>query len=75
MKTTLKINFANPEAARHFALWLCEQGEQDYWLWMEYREGEEDGDITAKGFVYHKGNAFLPDFEIDTQCGRLDDED
>ena len=46
-ETVLQIKFANEAAAAHFALWLCEGGEQDYWDWMEYREREEEGDITA----------------------------
>lgn len=74
MKTTLKIHFANPEAAEHFATWLCESGEQQYWEWMEYREDEEDGDITATSFIYHKQNVFLPGFEINTECGRMSDD-
>jgi hypothetical protein len=53
-KTVISIEFDNKEAADHFASWLCGQGEQDYWLWMEYREeDEEDGDITATSFHYH----------------------
>lgn len=73
--TTLKINFANPEAAHHFALWLCEAGEQDYWEWMRCQESEEDGEITAVSFDYfNNGKKFLQDFEINTNCGRLDAE-
>lgn len=49
----LIIKFPNKEVARHFALWLCESGEQQYWDWMEYREQEEDGDISVKRFHYH----------------------
>ena len=71
-KTTLKINFDSSEAAEHFASWLCNAGEQDYWDWMKYREQEEDGKITALRFIYHKNNEFIPDFEINTKCGRMD---
>jgi hypothetical protein len=82
----LTIEFASDEAARNFALWLCESGEQQYWDWMEYREREEeDGDITAVGFQYH-GQAsledilhdedgeedFMSDWTIRTIPGRLD---
>lgn len=83
----ITIEFANPEAALHFATWLCEQGEQDYWQWMECREQEEKGDITATSFEYHsplhtefpkdsdkryKGSKFLGDGIIRTTCGRKD---
>lgn len=53
-RVKLTIEFDNVETADHFATWLCEQGEQDYWAWMEQREQEETGDITAM-FDYHKG--------------------
>lgn len=52
-ETDLIIKFPSKEAARHFASWLCGAGEQDYWQWMECREDEEDGDITATSFHYH----------------------
>lgn len=79
-KTTIKIEFDSPEAARHFATWLCESGEQDYWLWMEYREQEENGPITATDFDYHNAHEvngkkmygkFMKDNTIRTTCGRL----
>ena len=78
--SNLTIEFANAAARRHFALWLCESGEQSYWDWMEAREEEEDGDITAVCFNYHgkepppPGNAgqlFVADGVIRTKCGRL----
>jgi hypothetical protein len=31
----ITIKFENEKAALHFAHWLCGQGEQDYWTWME----------------------------------------
>jgi hypothetical protein len=65
----LRIHFANTRAARHFKTWLCESGEQAYWGWMEFRESEEDGDITAVSFDY-QGQEI-----IKTKCGRLTDED
>ena len=82
-ETTLQIKFSNIAAAKHFALWLCESGEQQYWDWMEYREEEEEGDITAKSFHYHgedlnvpisnrKYGEFVNDNVINTRCGRLD---
>tara|TARA_Y100000034_G_scaffold74871_1_gene89940 strand:+ start:2362 stop:2565 length:204 start_codon:yes stop_codon:yes gene_type:complete len=66
MKSVLKIEFDNQAAANHFSHWLCGQGEQNYWIWMEEREREEDGPITAWSFRY-KGDT------IETECGRLDD--
>lgn len=73
--TDLIIRFSNKEAARHFAVWLCEAGEQDYWQWMEYRERKENGDITVKTFDYHGPNkTFLKDMTIRTIIGRLDEQ-
>jgi len=71
----LKIQFANEKALKHFAGWLSGAGEQDYWQWMEYREQEEKGDITALNFKYRKGSGelFLGDNTIRTELGRLDD--
>lgn len=66
---TIKINFANPVAAKHFQSWLCGQGEQDYWTWMECREEEEKGNITVTNFDYDH-----EDLTIDTTCSRLDKE-
>lgn len=84
-ETTLKIVFANEEVAMHFASWLCGSGEQQYWRWMEYREEEEDGDITAIDFEYHgpedktkaktdptRYGEFMCDNTIRTTVGRLD---
>lgn len=84
-ETTLQIRFANEAAAKHFALWLCESGEQQYWDWMEYRESEEEGDITATSFHYHgeedqtkertdpaRYGEFMEDNIIRTDCGRLE---
>ncbi len=60
------IHFGNKAAAKHFMSWLDGQGEQDYWTWMECREGEESGDITAVNFKYGDN------LEIEAVCGRLD---
>ena len=80
----LTLEFSSPEALKHFATWLCESGEQDYWEWMRYREGEEEGPITATAFHYHgaedtakpvndpaRYGEFLCDNTIRTTCGRL----
>jgi hypothetical protein len=56
------------KAAEHFLSWLCGQGEQDYWLWMEYREQEEDGDITITSFKYDFSTG-----EIVGNLGRMDE--
>lgn len=63
----LVIEFGSREAALHFKHWLCGAGEQEYWMWMEYREAEEDGDITALRFKYHTG-----DETIKAEVGRMD---
>jgi hypothetical protein len=69
----LVIRFSNPKALKHFVSWLCEHGEQNYWEWMEYRESEEKGDITAF-FDYHSedGKIYLPSNIIRANCSRLD---
>lgn len=83
-ETTIKIKFANEVAAKHFASWLCNSGEQEYWNAMEYREEDEEGDITATSFHYHgeedktknlndadRYGEFMCDNTIRTTCGRL----
>jgi hypothetical protein len=80
----ITIKFASEEAAQHFALWLCERGEQEYWDWMRYREEEEEGNITATSFEYHgpedeskaktdasRYGKFMCDWTIRTHLGRL----
>lgn len=66
-KSTVTIEFANPSAAEHFVSWLDGQGEQDYWIWMEYREQEEEGDITALRFDYDYNDPC----DVKARCGRL----
>jgi hypothetical protein len=63
----LVFTFGSQAAAEHFKSWLCGSGEQHYWNWMEHREGEEDGAITALSFNYHTGTE-----TITTKCGRMD---
>jgi hypothetical protein len=46
----IKIQFATEAAALHFATWLCEAGEQDYWNWMDCRD---DPANTVASFGYH----------------------
>ena len=67
----LTIKFENQRAADHFKSWLCGAGEQGYWMWMEYREKEEQGPITATSFEYHEPG----DSIIVATCGRIDERD
>lgn len=72
----LVVKFDNQKAIKHFATWLCESGEQDYWMWMEERETEDDDDITAVRFDYFNGaKKFMTSNVITAQCGRLTDND
>lgn len=66
---TLVFKFDNQLAANHFKHWLCGQGEQDYWMWMEEREKEESGDITVLDFDYWTGTDI-----IKAPCTRMDKE-
>lgn len=50
-KSDLTLKFESPEAAEHFKSWLCGQGEQDYWLWMDCQP-EEERQHTAEHFDY-----------------------
>lgn len=84
-KVNLTIEFDNQEALDHFAGWLCGSGEQHYWDWMECRESEDEGNITAFQFHYHgvedetkakddpeRYGEFMCDNVIRTNCGRID---
>ena len=73
-KYTLQIQFDNVEALKHFAQWLDGQGEQDYWVWMECREQEEKGEITALKFKYQVNSQATDGNYIFTKCGRLDNK-
>lgn len=73
--TKLTIEFSSKTVRDHFATWLCELGEQDYWQWMEYREQELNGKITAISFDYHdERGKFLGDGIVRTSAGRLDED-
>lgn len=73
-KNQLMIQFNNQKAIKHFATWLCESGEQDYWMWMEERETEDEDAITAVRFDYFNGaKKFLGTNTINAICGRLSD--
>lgn len=50
-KNDLILKFDSPEAAECFKSWLCGQGEQDYWLWMEHQPESEQQHAT-KSFDY-----------------------
>jgi hypothetical protein len=67
-ENVLSFHFENKEAANHFKVWMSEQGEQDYWNWMDAQESEETGSITGIVFDYHQ-NSHIP-----VKCGRLSDE-
>lgn len=72
-KHTVQIHFDNEAAAMHFLHWLCGSGEQHYWQWMECREDEEDGNITAFSFDYFRDSkVFGKNLEVDAECGRID---
>lgn len=57
------------EAATHFLTWLCEQGEQDYWQWMEMQDVEPDGPHVIVRFNYDwkklESKCELGDGEVD----------
>ena len=84
MKRSITIEFDSDEVAMHFAEWLCGSGEHQYWNWMEYREQEEEGDITVTSFDYRvedtskeetdpdRYGEFMCDWTIRTKSGRLD---
>ncbi len=65
---TLVFKFENKEAANQFKHWLCGQGEQDYWMWMQEREREMEGNITGLNFNYHSGDETIP-----VKCGRTEE--
>ena len=67
-KTTLTLQFDNPEAMNHFWRWMCESGEQQYWDYMTYREDEEDGDITGLIFNYDQAGKLGI---VRVKCGRF----
>jgi hypothetical protein len=61
MACDLVIKFHSQAARKHFAEWLSEQGEQNYWAWMEYREQEEPGNITVSFDYYPVVRPDLPE--------------
>jgi hypothetical protein len=52
------FEFETDDQAEEFVTWLCEQGEQDYWLWMEATQERQEYMVA---FDYHtsafKGNS------------------
>jgi 2-succinyl-5-enolpyruvyl-6-hydroxy-3-cyclohexene-1-carboxylate synthase len=74
MAKDLVIKFGSEEASQHFAVWLCESGEQHYWDWMRAREEEEPGNITAVNLEYYPDDSregFVSDGVIRAHLGRL----
>lgn len=52
----LTIKFDNEKTLIHFMNFMCSQGEQVYWEWMAY---QNDDDVTAKRFTYHREEKFI----------------
>lgn len=72
-KKEVKFVFDNEDAAKHFVTWLCEQGEQGYWQWMEVRETEESGPITVTRFDYWENDKKkFGEGDVLCECGRLE---
>lgn len=65
-KSIVKIEFDNDKMADEFLTWLCEQGEQDYWSWMEC---QDDGKESMVTFNYWKNGdeKFCPDLTVLTK--------
>lgn len=67
-KSSVTISFDNPEVMRYFVSWLEESGEQEYWMWQEAREFEDESEcITALEFDYSKSEKGI----VTTKCGRF----
>jgi hypothetical protein len=75
-KRKVTFVFDDDATADHFLSWLCGSGEQQYWQWMEYRESEENGNITVTNFDYWGGKKKGKFGAGDIICpsGRLTDE-
>jgi hypothetical protein len=74
-KRSITIEFDSDEIATHFATWLCEAGEQDYWNWIRYQEQNYPNINCAISFDYHGERddlEFMQDWTIRTKSGRLD---
>jgi len=70
--SNLTIEFDNHKARKHFVEWLCNQGEQDYWTWMDYREEEDSSKgLTVTKFHYWDNGRLIFD-TLKTTCGRMD---
>ena len=68
------FEFKTDEARKAFLVWLCESGEQEYWMWMEAREQESAKTKTVLDFNYgnlHKKSK--DDMIVQCKEGRLDD--
>jgi len=46
----LTISFPTQASLTEFATWLCEQGEQDYWTWMDEQDRAKTKTVD---FEYH----------------------
>jgi hypothetical protein len=80
--TDLTIRFATREQAIAFSTWLCEAGEQDYWMWAEIQirypiRREPPKDYVA-AFDYHNGGEgkdFMNDMTIRTRGVLVSEDD
>ena len=50
--TELTIRFPNKALLKDFATWLCDQGEQNYFMWAEV----QGHDAPINRFKYHTKN-------------------
>lgn len=78
----LTIRFATEQQAKEFALWLCEAGEQDYWMWGEIQIKHPIVRRDPKDFVsrfdYHNGGGgedFCKDMTIRTRGVLVSEDD
>ena len=62
-KCVVKIEFDDDKKAKEFLTWLCEQGEQDYWYWMN--EGDQEHQVTFD--YWNGGKKFCPDLTVTTK--------
>lgn len=66
-KSTVKIEFDNDEMANEFLTWLCEQGEQDYWLWMECQDDGQKSKVTFDYWKDGEKKGFCPNLTVLTK--------
>lgn len=62
-KSIVKIEFDDDKKAKEFLTWLCEQGEQDYWYWMDAGDDQKD---TVTFDYWNGGKEFCPNLTVVT---------